>query len=85
MPRRAAPAVRESRASLGMSGDEEQSIRTIHAVLDAGANLIDTADSYSFDDRGRRLSGAPELTHDDVAQPAKGEGDEERPEVEGVA
>ena len=26
---------------------EEQSIRTIHAALDAGVNLIDTADAYA--------------------------------------
>ena len=39
--------------------DEDQSIRTIHAALDAGANLIDTADAYARDDRdighGERL------------------------------
>jgi aryl-alcohol dehydrogenase-like predicted oxidoreductase len=39
--------------------DEEQSIRTIHAALDAGCNLIDTADAYARDDRdighGERL------------------------------
>jgi aryl-alcohol dehydrogenase-like predicted oxidoreductase len=39
--------------------DEAQSIRTIHAALDAGANLIDTADAYARDDRdighGERL------------------------------
>jgi aryl-alcohol dehydrogenase-like predicted oxidoreductase len=29
---------------------EEQSIRTIHAALDAGINLIDTADAYAFDE-----------------------------------
>ncbi len=28
--------------------DEEQSIRTIHAALDAGVTLIDTADAYSL-------------------------------------
>jgi aryl-alcohol dehydrogenase-like predicted oxidoreductase len=26
--------------------DEDRSIRTIHAALDAGINLIDTADAY---------------------------------------
>jgi aryl-alcohol dehydrogenase-like predicted oxidoreductase len=45
--------------SLAGRPDEEQSIRTIHAALDAGANLIDTADAYSLDDRdighGERL------------------------------
>ena len=29
---------------------EAQSIRTIHAALDAGATLIDTADAYCIDD-----------------------------------
>jgi aryl-alcohol dehydrogenase-like predicted oxidoreductase len=29
---------------------EERSIRTIHAALDAGVNLIDTADAYALDD-----------------------------------
>jgi aryl-alcohol dehydrogenase-like predicted oxidoreductase len=29
--------------------DEQQSIRTIHAALDAGANFIDTADAYAAD------------------------------------
>jgi aryl-alcohol dehydrogenase-like predicted oxidoreductase len=45
--------------SLAGRPDEEQSIRTIHAALDAGANLIDTADAYARDDRdighGERL------------------------------
>jgi aryl-alcohol dehydrogenase-like predicted oxidoreductase len=31
--------------------DEERSIRSIHAALDAGATLIDTADAYCIDDR----------------------------------
>ena len=30
--------------------DEAQGIRTIHAALDAGVTLIDTADAYSWDD-----------------------------------
>jgi aryl-alcohol dehydrogenase-like predicted oxidoreductase len=30
--------------------DEGRAIRTIHAALDAGVNLIDTADAYSLDD-----------------------------------
>jgi aryl-alcohol dehydrogenase-like predicted oxidoreductase len=38
---------------------EEQSIRTIHAALDAGVNLIDTADAYAYDgddmNHGERL------------------------------
>jgi aryl-alcohol dehydrogenase-like predicted oxidoreductase len=45
--------------SLAGRPDEEQSIRTIHAALDNGANLIDTADAYAWDDRdighGERL------------------------------
>ena len=28
--------------------DEERSIRTIHAALDAGVTLIDTADAYHW-------------------------------------
>ena len=39
--------------------DEDRAIRTIHAALDAGVNLIDTADAYAFDDtdinHGERL------------------------------
>ncbi len=35
--------------SLSGRPPEEQSIRTIHAALDAGVNLIDTADAYSSD------------------------------------
>jgi aryl-alcohol dehydrogenase-like predicted oxidoreductase len=39
--------------------DEAQCIRTIHAALDAGANLIDTADAYCLDEHdvghGERL------------------------------
>ena len=45
--------------SLAGRPDEAQSIRTIHAALDAGVNLIDTADAYARDDRdighGERL------------------------------
>jgi aryl-alcohol dehydrogenase-like predicted oxidoreductase len=36
--------------SLSSRPPEEQSIRTIHAALDAGVNFIDTADAYSADD-----------------------------------
>ena len=36
--------------SLAGRPPEERSIRTIHAALDAGVNLIDTADAYSKDD-----------------------------------
>jgi aryl-alcohol dehydrogenase-like predicted oxidoreductase len=39
--------------------DEDRAIRTIHAALDAGVNLIDTADAYAYDDadigHGERL------------------------------
>jgi aryl-alcohol dehydrogenase-like predicted oxidoreductase len=45
--------------SLDGRPDEEQSIRTIHAALDAGVNLIDTADAYARDEsdigHGERL------------------------------
>ena len=36
--------------SLSGRPPEEQSIRTIHAALDAGVNLIDTADAYCVDE-----------------------------------
>ena len=40
--------------AMGMSiegrPDEDRSIRTVHAALDAGVNLIDTADAYCLDD-----------------------------------
>jgi aryl-alcohol dehydrogenase-like predicted oxidoreductase len=45
--------------SLAGRPDEAQSIRTIHAALDAGVTLVDTADSYCVDDsemgHGERL------------------------------
>jgi aryl-alcohol dehydrogenase-like predicted oxidoreductase len=45
--------------SLSGRPPEERSIRTIHAALDAGVNLIDTADAYARDHRdighGERL------------------------------
>src|SRR5438046_1615185 len=37
--------------SLSSRPDEAQAIRTIHAAIDAGVTLIDTADAYSADDR----------------------------------
>ena len=37
--------------SLSGRPPEERSIRAIHAALDAGVNLIDTADAYSVDSR----------------------------------
>jgi aryl-alcohol dehydrogenase-like predicted oxidoreductase len=36
--------------SLSGRPPEERSIRTIHAALDAGVNLIDTADAYAIDE-----------------------------------
>jgi aryl-alcohol dehydrogenase-like predicted oxidoreductase len=45
--------------SLSSRPPEEQSLRTIHAALDAGVNLIDTADAYAWDEHdfnhGERL------------------------------
>ena len=39
--------------------DEDRAIRTVHAALDAGVNLIDTADAYAYDEsdvnHGERL------------------------------
>jgi aryl-alcohol dehydrogenase-like predicted oxidoreductase len=35
--------------SLSSRPSEERSIRTIHAAVDAGVNLIDTADAYAWD------------------------------------
>jgi aryl-alcohol dehydrogenase-like predicted oxidoreductase len=35
--------------SLSTRPPEERSVRTIHAALDAGVNLIDTADAYAWD------------------------------------
>jgi aryl-alcohol dehydrogenase-like predicted oxidoreductase len=63
--------------SLAGRPDEERSIRTIHAALDAGANLIDTADAYALDDRdighGERLvAKALKGRRDDVIVATKG-------------
>jgi aryl-alcohol dehydrogenase-like predicted oxidoreductase len=56
MPTRRIGGVRVSAIGLGampmsLSGrpDEARSVRTIHAALDAGVTLIDTADAYSVD------------------------------------
>src|SRR3954470_4368909 len=48
---------------------EEQSIRTIHAALDAGVNLIDTADAYCRDET--------EVGHNErlIAKALRGRGD----------
>jgi aryl-alcohol dehydrogenase-like predicted oxidoreductase len=49
--------------------DEDRAIRTIHAALDAGVNLIDTADAYAYDEsdvgHGERL----------IAKALRGRGD----------
>jgi aryl-alcohol dehydrogenase-like predicted oxidoreductase len=63
--------------SLDGRPDEERSIRTIHAALDAGVGLIDTADAYSRDDRdighGERLvAKALKGRRDDVIVATKG-------------
>jgi aryl-alcohol dehydrogenase-like predicted oxidoreductase len=63
--------------SLAGRPDEERSIRTIHAALDAGVDLIDTADAYAFDDRdighGERLiAKALKGRRDDVLVATKG-------------
>jgi len=57
--------------------DEERAIRTIHAALDAGVNLIDTADAYSLDgsDVGhneRLIAKALRGRRDDVIVATKG-------------
>ena len=36
--------------SLSSRPPEERSVRTIHAAIDAGVNLIDTADAYAWDE-----------------------------------
>jgi aryl-alcohol dehydrogenase-like predicted oxidoreductase len=56
---------------------EERSIRTIHAALDAGVNLLDTADAYAADDRDighneRLFAKAIEGRRDDVIVATKG-------------
>ena len=63
--------------SLDGRPDEERSIRTIHAALDAGVSLIDTADAYARDDRdighGERLiAKALKGRRDDVIVATKG-------------
>jgi len=49
----------EMQLSLAGRPDEAQAIRTVHAALDAGATLIDTADAYCIDEsdmgHGERL------------------------------
>ncbi len=63
--------------SLSSRPPEERSLRTIHAALDAGVNLIDTADAYSAnsDDFGhneRLIAKALEGRRDDVIVATKG-------------
>jgi aryl-alcohol dehydrogenase-like predicted oxidoreductase len=57
--------------------DEDRAIRTIHAALDAGVNLIDTADAYALgqDDVGhgeRLIAKALDGRRDDVLIATKG-------------
>src|SRR3954451_726326 len=70
-------ALGEMPMSLDGRPDEERSIRTIHAALDAGVGLIDTADAYARDDRdighGERLiAKALKGRRDDVIVATKG-------------
>jgi aryl-alcohol dehydrogenase-like predicted oxidoreductase len=63
--------------SLSGRPPEERSIRTIHAALDAGVNLIDTADAYSADDEDvghneRLIAKALEGRRDGVIVATKG-------------
>jgi aryl-alcohol dehydrogenase-like predicted oxidoreductase len=63
--------------SLSGRPSEERSIRTIHAALDAGINLIDTADAYSADDSDfghneRLIANALEGRRDGVIVATKG-------------
>jgi aryl-alcohol dehydrogenase-like predicted oxidoreductase len=63
--------------SLSSRPPEERSIRTIHAALDAGVNLIDTADAYAWDHtdigHGERLiAQALKGRRDDVIVATKG-------------
>ena len=56
--------------------DEAQAIRTIHAAIDAGVNLIDTADAYAFDGddtgHGERLVAKALKGRDGVLVATKG-------------
>jgi aryl-alcohol dehydrogenase-like predicted oxidoreductase len=63
--------------SLAGRPPEERSIRTIHAALDAGVTLIDTADAYSADDKDfghneRLIAKALEGRRDGVLVATKG-------------
>jgi aryl-alcohol dehydrogenase-like predicted oxidoreductase len=63
--------------SLSSRPPEERSLRTIHAALDAGVNLVDTADAYAWDHtdigHGERLvAQALRGRRDDVIVATKG-------------
>ena len=64
--------------SLASRPDEEQAIRTIHAAIDAGVTLIDTADAYSKDasdvGHGERLiaKALKSIDRDDILVATKG-------------
>jgi aryl-alcohol dehydrogenase-like predicted oxidoreductase len=63
--------------SLAGRPPEERSIATIHAALDAGVNLVDTADAYAKDDRDvghneRLIAKALRGRRDDVIVATKG-------------
>jgi aryl-alcohol dehydrogenase-like predicted oxidoreductase len=56
--------------SLAGRPPKERSVRTIHAALDAGVNLIDTADAYALDER--------DVGHNErlIAEALRGRGDD---------
>ncbi|MGZ6643293.1 MAG: aldo/keto reductase [Solirubrobacteraceae bacterium] len=64
--------------SLASRPDEAQAIRTIHAAIDAGVTLIDTADAYAKDDsdvgHGERLiaKALKGIDRDDIIVATKG-------------
>ena len=63
--------------SLSSRPPEERSVRTIHAAVDAGVNLIDTADAYARDERDvghneRLIAGALNGHRHDVLVATKG-------------
>jgi aryl-alcohol dehydrogenase-like predicted oxidoreductase len=63
--------------SLSSRPPEERSVRTIHAALDAGVNLIDTADAYARDEHDvghneRLIARALNGRRDDVLIATKG-------------
>ncbi len=63
--------------SLSSRPPEERSVRTIHAAIDAGVNLIDTADAYAWDENDvghneRLIARALEGRRDGVLVATKG-------------